>query len=63
MTFTFVSTGAARHCKRDGCYEVRGRMTATGRVQLVMTDWFRAAHLQGLLWGGELGKWSVKCRP
>jgi len=38
-------------------------MTLQGRVHPLMGDCFRAAHLQGLLCGGEIGRVSVMCRP
>ena len=39
------------------------RPAATDRVHLATRGCFRMARLQGLLCGGELGRWSFRCRP
>jgi hypothetical protein len=39
------------------------RRTAEGRLLAVTTGCFQAAHLQGLVCGGELGRASVTSRP
>lgn len=47
------SSGSFRECGRS----------ATGRVRAVTTDLFRVGQIEGLLFGGKLGKRSVMSRP